>query len=206
MKKTLTVNISGIVFHIDEDAYVRLSDYLDRLERHFKNDPGKKDILSGIEERLADIFRGKKQDERQVVSLDDVIEAIKQLGEPAEISGKQEEDTGSKSRGNDKYYEEAPPKRLYRDPENKYIAGVCGGLGAYFNTDPVWMRIIFLLILFAGGFGLILYIVLWIIIPKARTAADRLSMRGERINISNIEKTIREDIEDIKRNIENLSR
>jgi len=210
MKKTLTVNISGIVFHIDEDAYARLSDYLDRLERHFKNDPGKKDILSGIEERLADIFRGKKQDERQVVSLDDVREAIAQLGEPAEISGTDEGQDERKEEGSRRYddqtYEQAPPKRLYRDPENKYIGGVCGGLGAYFNVDPVWMRIIFLLMLFSGGFGLLLYVVLWIIIPKARTAADRLSMRGERINISNIEKTIREDIKDIKRNIENLSR
>lgn len=207
MKKTLTVNISGSVFHIDEDAYVRLRDYLARLELHFKNDPGCTDILSGIEERMADIFRGKREHERQVVSLDDVKEAINQLGEPAEISGNDEGASRSKTSGFNTMDEESPPpKRLFRDPDNKYIGGVCGGLGTYFNVDPVWMRIIFLLMLFSGGFGLLLYIILWIIIPKARSAADRLSMRGERVNISNIEKTIREDLKDIKRNIENLSR
>ncbi len=207
MKKTLTVNISGSVFHIDEDAFVRLNDYLKRLESHFSDDHGRADILSGIEERIAEIFQGKRQHERQVVTLDDVKEAINQLGEPAEISGNDEGANKSKTRDYSTRDEEPPPpKRLYRDPENKYIGGVCGGLGAYFNVDPVWMRIIFLLLLFSGGFGILLYVILWIIIPKARTAADRLSMRGERVNISNIEKTIREDLKDIKRNIENLSR
>ncbi|MFO7874377.1 MAG: PspC domain-containing protein [Bacteroidales bacterium] len=205
MKKTLTVNISGIVFHIDEDAYSRLSSYLERIKKHFAREEGSEEIISGIESRLAELFQGKKQDHRQVVDLSDVEEAIGQLGEPADISGEEEEEEQREESSHEAAYE-PPPKRLFRDPDNKYIGGVCGGLGAYFQIDPVWIRIIFLLTLFAYSFGLILYIILWIVIPKARTTADRLAMRGERVTLSNIERSIKEDLNEIKRNLEDLSK
>ncbi len=205
MKKTMTVNINGIVFHIDEDAYVRLSAYLERIRGHFESDVGCDEIISGIESRIAEVFQEKKQDQRQVVTIEDVEEAISQLGEPSQISG--EEDAKEKTRESEEpeTEDEYAPKRLFRDPDNKYIGGVCGGLGAYFHIDPTWIRIIFLITLFAYSFGLILYIILWIVIPKARTMGDRLSMRGEKINLSNIEKSIKEDLNDIKKNLENLS-
>lgn len=204
MKKTTTVNINGIVFHIDEDAYHRLDAYLKNLRQHFKKEEGCDEIMSGIESRLSEMFREKKKGSDRVVSMEDVQDAIAQLGEPAEISGEEEEhdNPGSSfSSGT-----EPAPKRLFRDPDDKYIGGVCGGLGAYFQIDPTWIRVIFLLTIFAYSFGLILYIVLWIVIPKARTTADRLAMRGEKVNLSNIEKSIKEDLRDIKRNLEDLSR
>ncbi len=199
MKKTLTVNISGIVFHIDEDAYYRLSRYLEKISRHFEKETGRDEILAGIEERLADMFQEKKKFERQVITLEEVESAIAQLGEPSQISGDDKE-----NRDNTDY--EHVPKRLFRDPDNKYIGGVCGGLGAYFQVDPMWIRLIFLLTLFIGGSGLIIYVILWIVIPRAVTTADRLSMRGEKVNLSNIEKSIKEDLRDIKQNLEDLSR
>ncbi len=204
MKKTMTVNISGIVFHIDEDAYDKLSAYLEKIRRHFANDQGCEEIISGIESRISEVFQEKTQNQRQVVTIEDVEEAIAQLGEPSQISGEDDaaQDSGSTQRPEPEY----APKRLFRDPDNKYIGGVCGGLGAYFQIDATLIRIIFLLTLFLGGGGLILYLVLWIVVPKARTMSDRLSMRGEKINLSNIEKSIKEDLNDIKQNLENLSK
>ena len=204
MKKTTTVNINGIVFHIDEDAFQRLDAYLKKLQQHFKKEEGCDEIMSGIESRLSEVFREKKKGSDRVVSMEDVRDAIAQLGEPSEISG--EEESQGKTGSSYSSTTEPAPKRLFRDPDNKYIGGVCGGLGAYFQIDPTWIRVIFLLTIFAYSFGLILYIILWIVIPKARTTADRLAMRGEKINLSNIEKSIREDLRDIKQNLEDLSK
>jgi phage shock protein PspC (stress-responsive transcriptional regulator) len=201
MKKTLTVNISGVVFHIDEDAYDKLNRYLGRIRQSFASEEGCDEILSGIEGRIAEMFQEKIKDHRQVVTLEDVKEVIGQLGEPEQISG---EETQEKEAPRAGAYTERGPRRLYRDPDDKYIGGVCGGLGAFFDIDPTWMRIIFLIGIFAG-FGIILYLILWIVIPKARTTAEKLEMRGEKVNLSNIERSIKEDIQDIKRNLKDLS-
>ncbi|MDR4988739.1 MAG: PspC domain-containing protein [Bacteroidales bacterium] len=205
MKKTMTVNISGIVFNIDEDAYLRLNRYLDRIRSHFSDEYGGEEIISGIEERIAELFQDRKKAPPRVVSIDDVEEAIRQLGEPSQISG-DDKDTQDKKEDPGKTSETYTHKQLFRDPDNKYIGGVCGGLAAYFNIDPTWIRLIFVLFLFLYASSILVYIVLWIVIPKARTTADRLSMRGEKINLSNIEKSIKEDLQDIKKNLENLSK
>jgi phage shock protein PspC (stress-responsive transcriptional regulator) len=204
MKKTLTVNINGVVFHIDEDAYYKLSRYLERIKAHFKNEYGGEEIIAGIESRIAEMFQERKKSSQQVVNIAEVQEVISQLGEPAEMSGDQDE--RSERRETNDYAEETASKQLFRDPDNKYIGGVCSGLAAYFNIDPTWVRLLFVLLIFAAGSTILAYIILWIVIPKARTTADRLSMRGERINLSNIEKSIREDLRDIKRNLEDLSK
>lgn len=206
MKKTLTVNISGIVFHIDDDAYAKLDRYLITIRRHFSSDEGCDEIIAGIEGRIAEMFQEKVTASKQVVTLADVKEVISQLGEPEQISGSDEasdkkQESGS---GDSDYYDIKASKRLYRDPDDKYIGGVCGGLGAYFQVDPTWMRLLFIVGIFAG-FGILLYIILWIVIPRARTTAEKLEMRGERVNLSNIEKSIKEDIQDIKNNLRNIS-
>jgi phage shock protein PspC (stress-responsive transcriptional regulator) len=203
MKKTLTVNISGIVFHIDEDAYSKLERYLTSIRRHFNKNEGCDEIISGIEGRIAEMFQEKTKDHKQVVTLEDVSEVIRQLGEPEEISG-----DNTQEKDKQQPYEEPETvkgsKRLYRDPDNKYLGGVCGGMGAFFQIDPTWIRLLFILAIFAG-FGILLYIILWIVIPKARSTADKLEMRGEKVNLSNIEKSIKEDLQDIKRNLQDLS-
>lgn len=201
MKKTLTVNISGIVFHIDEDAYDKLNRYLGRIRQYFSAEEGCDEILSGIEGRIAEMFQMKIKDQRQVITLEDVKEVIAQLGEPEQIGG---EESHEQNAPRAEAYTERGPKRLYRDPDDKYIAGVCGGLGAFFQVDPTWIRIIFLVGIFAG-FGILLYLILWIVIPRARTTAEKLEMRGEKVNLSNIERSIREDIRDIRDNLKDLS-
>ncbi len=206
MKKTLTVNISGIVFHIDEDAYIELSRYLERIKKHFRGEAGGEEIIGGIEGRIAEMFQEKKKGQLQVVGVADVREVIGQLGEPAQMSDGDQDEKGAEEKHNTSTDEEPISKQLFRDPDNKYIGGVCSGLGAYFHIDPTLIRLIFVLFLFLYASSILVYIVLWIVIPRARTTADRLSMRGEKINLSNIEKSIREDLKDIKKNLEDLSR
>ncbi|MCB2221700.1 MAG: PspC domain-containing protein [Bacteroidetes bacterium] len=195
MKKTLTVNISGVVFHIDEDAYNVLHDYLQSIKKHFAREEGGDEIVSDIEARIAEMLRERIGDERQVITIDDIEEVIRVIGMPEEFGEEFSSETGSQ----EGTFKGKAPKRLYRDPENSILGGVCGGLGAYFHTDPVWFRLAFVVLSIPGiGSPLLVYVVLWIVIPEARTAAERLEMRGERVNISNIEKSIKEEISNLK--------
>ncbi len=205
MKKTVTVNISGIIFHIDEDAYDRLNNYLRRIKTYFRREEGGDEIIAGIESRIAEMFQERSKNHSHAINIDDVNDAISQLGEPSQIDG-DKEDASSSSYSRESFTEDTAPRRLFRDPDNKYIGGVCSGLAAYFNIDPTFVRILFVILILLAGSTIFAYIILWIVIPRARTTADRLSMRGEKINLSNIEKAIREDLRDIKKNLEDLSK
>lgn len=193
MKKTFTINISGTVFHIEEDAYEVLQRYLVNLKAHFGNEEEGKEILADIEARIAEIFAGKTSDERKVITLEWVEQVIQVMGTPEdfveeETAGEEPYTTGRKTK-----------RRLYRDPDSRVIGGVCGGLGAYFNIDPVVLRIIFVVLVFVTtGAALLAYIVLWIAVPKAVTTAQRLEMRGQEATVKNIEKSIREEVKDVK--------
>ncbi len=202
MKKTVTVNISGIVFHIDEDAYEKLNQYLARVRERLATEEGKDEILADIEIRIAEMFQSKLGNYKKVITISDVKEVMDQLGEPEQF-----EETGESAQQGfqSSYRGERTEKRLYRDPDDKYIAGVAGGLGAFFNIDPTWIRVAFVVFVFLYGFGPLLYLILWIVVPKARTTAERLEMRGEKINLSNIEKTIKEEINDLKTNFKEFS-
>ncbi|MFO7977943.1 MAG: PspC domain-containing protein [Bacteroidales bacterium] len=199
MKKTLTANISGIVFHIDEDAYDKLNLYLKNVRQYFTPDEGCDEILSDIETRIAEMLQDKTST-RQVVTLDDINEVISQLGDPSQIRG---DESAEEPMGSPTYIK--TQKRLYRDPDNKYLGGVAGGLGAYFNIDPTWLRVAFVVFTFVYGFGPLVYIILWIVVPRAVTTAEKLEMRGERVTITNIERSIREELGDLKKNIEDFS-
>ncbi|MCB0807486.1 MAG: PspC domain-containing protein, partial [Bacteroidales bacterium] len=146
MKKTLTVNLGGIVFHIDEDAYQILNDYLRSIRKHFSKTEGKDEIVSDIESRIAEMLKDRIGDERQVITIDDIEEVIRVIGLPEEFGEAfSESDSSHSSTGSSK-----TSKRLYRDPESSVLGGVCGGLGAYFHTDPVWFRIAFVLLCIPG--------------------------------------------------------
>ena len=198
MKKTFTINIRGIIFHIDEDAFDKLSNYLNSIKSCFNNSEGKDEIISDIEARIAEMLQAKISDNKQVITIEDISEIIAVMGEPEQIGA----ENGAQTKSN--YSSTETRKRLYRDPENKVLGGVCGGIGAYFNIDPIWIRVAFVVISFFGGSGLLLYIILWVIIPQAITTKERLEMRGEPINISNIEKSIREEIDGLKNRLNNL--
>lgn len=200
MKKTLTINLGGIVFHIDEDAYISLHHYLENLKKHFGTHQGSLDILNDIESRIAEILNDKRTELKQVITLEDVEAVIAVMGQPVDIDQeeaprKQEDLPGS----------EKGEKRFFRNPEEKVIAGVCSGIAAYFHLDPVWVRLIFLLFVAAGGSGILLYLVLWIVIPEAQTTSDRLEMRGKKINVSNIEKSLREEVSELRGRIGHMA-
>jgi phage shock protein PspC (stress-responsive transcriptional regulator) len=200
MKKTFTINISGRVFHIDDDAHEKLNNYLIQLNRYFGNDPDAKEIVQDIEARISEIFAQTLKGGGQVITLEHVDEVIKTMGLPEAISDAKEIPEEKTRRT---VYTKG--KKLYRDPDDRILGGVCSGLGAYFNVDPVVVRLIFalLVILGAGAFFLI-YIILWIVVPSARNTAERLEMKGKEVNISTISKSIKEEIQDVRDNYRNM--
>lgn len=204
MKKTIKINISGLVFNIDEDAYDRLSKYLDKLQNRFRGTPGEGEIMADIEARIAEIFHSRISDEKQVVILADVDAAIAILGEPEEFAEMEEGEEAFESQARERNFYSGGRKRLYRDPDGKIIGGVCSGVGEYFGIDPVIFRILFVVFFLVYGTGLLVYILLWLVIPEAVTTAEKLEMKGERINVSNIEKSIRREYEGVKENLRNI--
>lgn len=203
MKKTLTVNISGQVFHIDEDAYNVLNDYLQSIRQHFAKTKGGDEIFTDIEARIAEMLRERLIDNKQVITIEDISEVIKTIGEPSEFGGDEFEDqTHSRSKTHSGKYN----KRLYRDPEDAMLGGVCSGLASYFHTDRVWFRLGFVIAAIAGfGAPVLIYILLWIVLPPATTAAERLEMKGEKVNLSNIGTSVREEIDKVKDKINDFA-
>jgi len=179
MKKTVSANIAGTLFSIDDDAYFALENYLRRIEKVYKYTPEEKEIIADFELRLSELLNDRTEKRVKIVSIDDVNWAISVLGKPEDFGAAQSSTPPPPPPNygnNDSYYR--PVHRLYRDPDNKVLGGVCGGLGAYFDVDPVLIRIA-LFVLFFVGFGTLIYIVMWIVIPKARTATEKCEMHGE---------------------------
>ena len=195
MNKTVNINLAGIFFHIDEDAYAKLQHYLDAIKRSFTNTQGKEEIIADIEARIAELFNEKKKEDRQVIGIKEVEEVIAIMGQPEDYMVDEEifEDEpvytkATKSSG----------KQLFRDTEHSYVGGVSSGLGHYLGIDFIWVRILWILLtIFSSGAFILIYIALWIFVPEAKTTADKLAMRGEEVTISNIEKKIREGFDNV---------
>ena len=200
MKKTFTINISGSVFHIDEDAYEKLQNYLHMLTSHFGSDADGREILQDIEARIAELFSKRMEEEEKDVVIELwVDEVIARMGKPEDFMEMEEDDTASAQNETTAPGGSKVKRRMYRDPDHRVLGGVCSGMGAYFSIDPVILRIIFVALLFAtSGVWIIVYLVLWIAVPKAKTTAQRLEMRGQEATVSNIEKSIREEVKDVK--------
>ncbi|NRB51986.1 MAG: PspC domain-containing protein [Saprospiraceae bacterium] len=201
MNKIVTINLGGYPFTIDEDAYAHLQGYLEAIRKHFSQVSGFEEITSDIESRLAEIFQEKLGD-RPIVTLKDVEGAIAVMGRPEDFDAdaEMEEEESSKATNSKSKYKTG--KRLFRHPDDQVVSGVCAGIAAYFGIqDPVWVRILFVLFTISGGFGITVYIILWAILPEAKTAGDRLTMRGEAINVSNIGKIIQEEVENISKKV-----
>lgn len=199
MKKTTQTNIGGFVFNMDDDAYLATEQYLNALKQHFKTEESADEILEDIEWRMAEIFKEAIKNKREVVTLSDVQQMIEIMGQPEMITEEKKGDTQE-----EKVSFSTGHKRLYRDPEHKVIGGVCGGLAAYFNIDPIIFRLVFGIMFIVWGTGVMIYVLLWIAMPKAKTRAEKLEMRGERINVSNLEKQVKEEVGGIKDGIKNM--
>ena len=275
MKKNISINISGIIFHIEEDGYDQLKEYLESINRYFSTFEDSLEIIADIETRIAEIFLSKLKEGKQVIGLDDVEVLIATMGsikdfqaaeedtsfsaiaEESEVS-EEEEDQGepifSKRlyRDNnrkllagvlsgiafyfnidalwirllfvllffgvwafpawpgflflayivmwivvpasDELKEEKKIKKMYRDPDSKVLGGVASGIAAYFGVDVVIIRLLFFATIFIAGTGLILYIILWIILPEAKTLTDKMEMQGQPVTLSNIESNIKKSL------------
>lgn len=200
MNKTVSINIAGIVFHIEEDAYERLKSYLDSLRMKFHAEEGRDEILADIESRIAEILTQKKGPAREVVIMKDIEEVIAMMGEPEAISDEgnnQQSESKTQQDARSEEYERRGRRRLFRDPDDKVVGGVCSGIGHYFDIDPVWIRLGFALMFFIGGTGILFYILLMIIIPRAETTAEKLEMRGDPVDVNNIRRSIKEEFDEL---------
>ncbi len=199
MNKVVTINISAQSFFIDEDAFDRLEGYLKKLSQWFQTNEGGKEIIADIESRIRELFEEKITPSTGVITLAMVEEVIGIMGQPEDFEEEPGAGEPSGEKPNNGIPNIPPRKRLYRDVENSVLSGVCSGIAAYLNLDPVLVRVIFAILPFLS-FGVIIpiYIVLWIAIPPAITTAQKLEMRGENITISNIEKSIKEEYEEVK--------
>lgn len=193
MNKTLNINLAGFMFHIDENAYLRLERYLNTLKQQFVNTKGGNEIINDIETRIAELFKERTGPGKEVISAEDVDQVIAIMGQPEDYLEMDDEANGHTPPPSSSANFSSSKKRIFRDVDNRIVGGVSSGLAAYFNIDPLWVRILFLIALFSG-FGFLLYIIMWAVIPKAVTTAEKLQMRGEKINISNIERSIRDEM------------
>lgn len=192
MNKTVNINLGGIFFHIDEDAYQKLTRYFDAIKRSLSNSNGQEEIMNDIEIRISELLTERLGSDKQVVSSKNVDEVISIMGQPEDYRLDDEAETNGTTSSFTK-----TAKKLYRDKEKALVGGVLSGLGHYFGIDKVWLRILFLVLVFFYGTGILVYIVLWIVMPEAVTTSEKLEMTGEPVNISNIEKKVREEFENI---------
>jgi phage shock protein PspC (stress-responsive transcriptional regulator) len=179
MKKNFSVNIGGRIFNIDDDAYECLNSYLARLRNFFAGDPGYQEIIADIEMRIAELLNQQKENGQPIINLKHIEDVIANMGEPDQLSDSESEHhkpaVGIKTRG-----------KLYRDPDNRQIGGVAAGIAAWFDIDPVWVRVFFAAFTLFYGVGIIVYGVLWLILPVAQTTSEKLEMQRQSININTL--------------------
>ena len=198
MNKTVTINLGGIVFHIDEDAYQKLSRYFDAIKRSLNNSSGQEEIIKDIEMRISELLSEKLLSDKHVIGLKEIDEVIGVMGQPEDYIIEDD----SKAESNYQTYKKS--KKLYRDKDKGMIGGVAAGLSHYLGIDVVWIRVILLLFFFGFGTGILAYIILWIATPEAVTTSEKLEMTGEPVTISSIEKKVREEFDSVSEKFKNV--
>lgn len=196
MKRTQQVNIGRISFFIDEDAYQRLQEYLGGIEQYYQTSEEGAEILADIELRMAEILQERVSRVRQSISLADVEEVIGTMGEPEEFD---EDNTRKKaSNFNTKNYKQMERRRIFRNADDKILGGVCAGLAAYIGIKANIVRAIFVVATFIAGSSVVLYGLLWVFVPEARTTSERIEMQGAPLDMNEVEATVRSRFQRIR--------
>ena len=189
-------------FHIDEDAYQKLNRYFEAVKRSLSNSTGKDEIMKDIEMRIAELLTEKNRGDKQVVGMKDVEEVIVVMGQPEDY---RIDDEGAPETTFAFNSDAKRKKKLYRDKDKGMIGGVAAGFGHYLGIDALWIRILFIISPFITfGTSLVIYLILWILMPPAETTTEKLEMTGEPVNISNIEKKVREEFDSLSEKFKNV--
>jgi phage shock protein PspC (stress-responsive transcriptional regulator) len=205
MKKTVNINLAGTFFHIDEDAFAKLSRYLEAVKKSISDPVGGDEIIQDIEARIAELFSERLEINTQVISTRELDAIIKIMGQPEDYIMDEDAAQTNSATGNQTKGETTSNKQLFRDSDNKFIAGVCSGLSHYLGLEVIWVRLFWIFLSFVTtGFGVIAYLLFWILVPGAQTTSEKLKMTGEPINISNIEKKFNEGYQKVSQNIKNV--
>ncbi len=201
MKKSIRIHIGGYFFNIDEEAYKILEIWLKKVQLILTGKESYKEIIEDIESGIAEHFRDTAPDETVCLSIEDVEKTIKIMGYPEDFDDNEEKTAAKEAEEHfaEGFDDTKRHRRLYRNPDERLLGGVCSGLGNYFNIDPVIFRLIFIVALIFWGSGTLIYIILWIVTPEAKTAAQKLEMKGQRVNISNIEKNVRQEFQAVRK-------
>lgn len=196
MNTTISVNLSGAAFHIDTDAYTILQTYLQNIENNLSSDTDKREVMRDIEARIAELFGDALRRQRiEVVTSEIVYAVMEQLGQPSDFNLSEDADSSDNQTAGTAQNGGAYGlfrRKMYRDTDNGVIGGVCAGLAYWLGINVIWVRLIFLLCACLWGVALPLYVVLWLLMPEARTAAQKLDMRGEEPSVENIEREVKE--------------
>lgn len=185
MKKALQISIAGTLFTIEDDAYAALDGYLTSVKQHFESNAEKNEIVADIEARIAEqlLDAGEK-----VITLPTVERILAQMGTVDDF-----DNTGERTDGSG-----ATAKKLYRSTDDRIIAGVCAGLASYFGFEPLWVRLAFVLLTFLNGIGIVVYAVLWLLIPEAKTTSQKLEMTGTPVTLETLSETVSERVAELK--------
>ena len=184
MKKNININLFGVIYAIDEDAYDLLKKYLENMRSYYGRRNGGEEIANDVESRVAELFAELRAQGVEAITIEHVEDIIKRIGDPqqmdeeADVNGERVMDGGYAEAVNEKGV-----RKLYRDPDDKILGGVISGFCHYFDLDdPVIFRLIFLLlVIFTHAILVVVYAVCWALIPEAKTAEERLQMKGKRV-------------------------
>jgi phage shock protein C len=212
MQRIIQITIAGRLIPIEEDGYMLLKDYISSLERHFEGEDGKREIIHDIEDRIAELFSIRLNAGAHAVDKTDVLKVIETLG-PASALNDGRDAIGNPAshfpapytRKDNNYQYEPSSRRLFRNPNDKVIGGVCSGIANYFDIDPVIVRLIFAVMFLTLGIGLLAYILAWIIVPVARTAEDMRYMSGQPMDFHTMSANVGQELKDLKRRGEQMS-
>lgn len=201
MEKTIIINIGNTIIHIEESAYELLKSYINEIKQHFANDADDIEIVTDIENRIAELLTEQlEQDKKQVIDSGNVNAVIAQMGKVNDFDMLEEEPVININQG-------LPiDKKLYRDMDERVIAGVCAGVAHYVNVDVKWIRLIAILAAFLAGSSFLIYAILWIVIPKAKSRSQKMEMKGEPANLKGFQKNLNEELEAVKERLSEVNK
>lgn len=199
MNKTISINLGGMVFNIEEEAYNILRVYLDRIQQNFINDKAATEIMADIEGRIAELFQERNTDRKNVVAAEDVEQVIAIMGRPEDYVSEDSDATNKTSSTSSNTHSSSSSRtnsrrRIFRDTDDAVLGGVCSGLSHYFGCDPIVIRLIMVVLAFVSfGTAIFGYILFWALVPAAWTTAEKLQMRGEPVNVDNISRFVNDE-------------